>query len=113
MGPISTAPPGTTIYQCQDSNLTPRSYAIDSHTYLLPTGVHTQIEWDARPKLTHRLHGGNDLSSQLSVKHAFNMTRGRIAYRSLTGHTQDLHTLLLHYRIPARSPFIIITWLFP
>jgi len=62
--------------------LTPR-------TYLLPTEVRTQTERGARPELTHSLCGRNDLSGQLSVRHAFNMTRGRTAYRSLTDKDGD------------------------
>jgi len=62
------------------------------HTYLLPTGVHTQTERCIRPELTHWLCGRNDLSGQLSVRHAFNMTRGRTAYRSLTDTDGDRST---------------------
>ena len=83
-GPISAAPLGMPIYQGQDSNLTPRSYAIDSpHILATNRGAYLN-QRGIQPELTHRLHGRNDLSGQLSVRHAFNMTRGHTAYRSLS-----------------------------
>ena len=92
-GPYGAAPPGTANPPRQDSNLTPWSYAIDSpHILATNRGAYfNQIAVSGR-RCTRRLRGRNDLSVQLNVRHAFNMTRGRTANRSLTDIDGDRFT---------------------
>ena len=113
-------PQGPPICQGQDSNLTPRSYAIDSpHILTTNRGAHfNQIGVSGR-RCTRRLCGRNNLSDQLSFRHAFNMTRGRYIDRSLIDTDGDRFTpktsmpCCCTIIIPPCLKFIISTWLFP
>jgi len=113
-------PQGPPICQGQDSNLTPRSYAIDSpHILTTNWSAHfNQIGVSGR-RCTRRLRGRNDLSGQLNVRHAFNMTRGRIAIRSLNDTDGDRFTpktsmpCCCTIVITPGLKFINSTWLIP
>jgi len=92
-GPSSAAPQGPPICQGQDSNLAPWSYAIDSpHILATNRGAHSYRMGVSGLSCTRRLRGRNDLSGQLSVRFAFNMTQGRTVNRSLTDTDGDRFT---------------------
>jgi len=119
-GPSSAAPLGTA--NLPGSGLEPDTsvlrHWLPAHTYYQPRCALIQNGVSGL-SCTRRLRGRNDLSGQLSVRHVFNMTRGRTANRSLTNTDGDRFTPKTSMPcccttiIPSGLKFIINTWLFP
>jgi hypothetical protein len=116
--PPNAASSGTPICQdAQDSNL-PMDSCHWVPTHLTSSRVRTHTDRVPRLSWATRLCGRNELSNQLSVKHAFNITWGHIANRSLTNIHGDRSTpktsLPCCFTIdtPPGLHSIINTWLF-
>ena len=92
-GPYSAAPLGTA--NLLGSGLYPDTsvlrHWLPAHPCYQP-GCALKPNGVSNRRCTRRLRGRNDLSGQLSVRHAFNMTRGRTAYRSLSDTDGDRFT---------------------
>ena len=73
-------------------SISPRTYTNGSPHILTTTRVRTFTSRSSGLSWATRLHGRNELSSQLSDRHAFNMTWGRTTNRSLTDTDGDRST---------------------
>ena len=118
MGLISAAQSGTTSYQ--DDQDYPTLGLTPGSPHILST-IQSAHSNRTGPGLSWAtlLHGQNELSSQLSDRHAFNLNRSANNGTVLNRHrqektcTQDLHVLLpLNHQISSRLHLFIITWLF-
>jgi hypothetical protein len=97
----------------QDSNLPLASHRLPLHPYYLQCAHFDRMipgqSWATR------LHGWNDLSVQLSERHAFNLDRSVDYSTILNQHRQNHYKLQHHQHIRFRpvSSYNSITWLFP
>ena len=112
-GSISAAQSGTT--SCQDVQAWPTLGLMSGSPHILTT-IQSAHSYRTGPSLSWatRLHGQNELSNQLSERHAFNLDRSANNGTILNRHRRDQHSqpTPCAYKIPPGLHLDNIPWLF-